>query len=257
MKNLSRVIDTQIRLYQHIGPIEHFVDSERFLNLLNMDIPDFKELFHNTRAHSMYLGEDHLGIKEMTTGLPSNLGEVKPSFTSWERVNQTLNNFDIGLDLINEKHAGYFYEDELTFRLKKIGDKMVEALWACPITYKGQIIGKVGLNFHYEGSKLIASISNIQGKNSDYFSKIKNELIGPIWAIEAVDQIILNLPKEVDLIRGVASKNHMARHRSGFNMHTASNLYDRTFRSDEIGMYAVLNEKKHVLFYEKSRAKHI
>ena len=110
----------------------------------------------------------------------------------------------------------------------------------------------MGVNFHTEESKVVASILNIQGKDGDVVKSFREHFgNGNYWPVEVLTFLLQEWPADINIVRGVSSSKHPSNGRNGFDIHRASNLYDRTFRS--LGMEPIRDKTGNVRYYELVR----
>ena len=159
-----------------------------------------------------------------------------PLFRSKLAVERARDNFEIGLNLIVNKTIGALVGQDITCRLKDKEEVLPEALWTCPITsVSGKKAARIGINFHYEESKIVMSIVNIQGKDkvaiNELREALKKEGMTPYWAVHSVNLLLKYTADKVDLIRGLPSNQHPSKERPGFSLKNTFPLYDMTFES--------------------------
>ena len=163
---LSKIIETQLTLFSQVGILEHIDYSLRFLQLQEK-VVDFNRLFHETRS-SRYCGVN------------------RANFFSDLAIKMSLENFEIGESLKKDSFVTKVDGGELQFRLKNKFDDMPEALWCFPLLKDGILVARIGLNFHYSEQGVVASITNVQGKNKNGIESVNSGLgLSKYWPVES------------------------------------------------------------------------
>ena len=166
-------------------------------------------------------------------------------------VERTISNIELGLERVMglDMVEGKLY---IHCRPRPTqGEKAREAIWQYDIYADYNPVAAIGVNFHIEDEKIISTVANIQGHESEGIKTLRAICGKTPWPVKSLTLIIANMPEDVEIIRGVASTNHPLAGSPGFDKNQASNLYDRTFK--KIGMTAVRNNQGKVQYYELQR----
>jgi hypothetical protein len=231
MATLAEHIEKQLKMFHQFGIPKHFDLASRVLRL-EETIPNFPEIFHSAKqAH--YAGLTRLKRYADAT------------------IERALDNIEIGQHFLDGQELSYPY-GIIRVYLKPPKEKMPEAVWKYDVINNGISIRRMGVNLHVQNGQLIATVSNIHGIKNKIMPKPENPDESN-WAVEAVKVILENLPGEVSIVRGVSSCAHPSRLRDGYDIHRASNLYDRTFRNPRLNMIPIRGENGKVIYYETQR----
>lgn len=216
MEKLGDIISSTLFLFGQYGIKIHQYEAKRYLKIKSKKITDFNKLFHQARS-GIYCGIE------------------KPVFHSDNSINNAINNFELGLELLLDKN-------NLEFKLRPKHEDMPEAIWYLQVKNENnKYVGRIGINIHSQKNDIIATIANIQGK-------FKSE---QTWQVQVVKKLILDLNPNINIIRGIASSQHTSKNRVGFDKHRASCLYDLTFKN--ANMNTIRDSNKKAIYYELKR----
>ncbi len=173
----------------------------------------------------------HGGVESFYAGLPiEHLLSHGFDRLSDEAIEQTLENIEIGSEAIRDFDIA---EGELYLHCGERptqGEKTREAVWQCGIFANYRQVAALGINFHQEDGTVVGTVANVQGHDSEGVMELAEICGGTPWPVKTLSILRDALPSHVKLLRGVPSGKHPFRNDPKFNRHSASNLYDRTFR---------------------------
>jgi hypothetical protein len=213
--------------------------SDRY-RILKTKLPRIKHLIHG-------------GIENFYSGLnPEHLKSAgKEIRLSNKSIDRTLSNIELGLERIMGLDIT---QDDLYIHCHPRsvhGEKTREALWQYDIFADYQVVATIGVNFHTESEKIVATIANIQGQDSEGIKTLR-EICGVTpWTVKSLTLILDYLPADVKVVRGVPSVKHPFKGVEGWDNNRSSNLYDMSFR--KVGMDPIRDDQGKVNYYELRR----
>jgi len=212
--------------------------SERYL-ALKQRLPRIKHLIHGGVEH-YYAGHEpeHL----LSSGVEDRLCD--------ENIERTLTNIEIGICEV--MGLGMFKGNMHTYcHIKPPNDpKSREAVWQYRVFIEEMFVAGIGMNFHYEDDNIVATISNIQGRNTDGVAELRRVCGSTPWPVKALYTILGYMSEEI-IVRGPTCTQHPCISQDRNLKHRASNLYDRTFR--RLGFEGVRDTIGKVKYYQLER----
>ncbi len=126
--------------------------------------------------------------------------------------------------------------------------KMKEAVWQFDVIVDTTQAATIGCNFHEGPEGVVASITNIQGRDKASLDELRTIRDGTPWPPEAIGLLVDGWRGLVPVVRGIASQSHPMALQQNWKPRLAKLRYDKTFVA--LGMRPQYTSEKRCLYYE-------